>query len=303
VNRALATFGRNLISDLGVATRSGVRALPNGALKALPIAGWAVAAILLGLLVGIAAVVLPPTGVFAIPSAAFLILLWAMPDLASAPKRTLRALFFIVLVVDLCVPNYYTYQVSGLPWISVHRLFTFPLIMTFAVVVSSSSQARSQIAETLGAAKPIAIGAIGFLVMIIASIFTSSSSGESLGQTVDVFLNWYVPLFALALLIRTEADFFKLVRVIGWCTIFVALAGVLEFILQRRIFIDVMPASLKAALMEANPSFANMATMSSFRMGMYRASSISASLRRWSLHSALRRSCTARPHGAESSAW
>lgn len=135
-------------------------------------------------------------------------------------------------------------------------------------------QARSQIAETLGAAKPMTIGAIGFLVMIIASIFTSTSSGESLGQAVDVFLNWYVPLFALALLIRTEADFFKLVRVIGWCTIFVALAGVLEFILQRRIFIDVMPASLKAALMQANPSFANMVTTSSSRMGMYRASSI-----------------------------
>src|SRR5271156_5140769 len=105
------------------------RSLVQGA---LPVMGWTAAAIFLGALVGFAAVVLPPTGAFGVPAAIGLLLLWAMPDLASVPRKTVRALFFIVLVVDLCIPTYYAIAGVGLPWISVRRLVTFPLILAFA---------------------------------------------------------------------------------------------------------------------------------------------------------------------------
>jgi len=67
---------------------------------------------------------------------------------------------------------------------------------------------------------------------------------------------------------------FKFVRIAGWCAIFVSLAGVVEFVLQRRYFLDVIPPDLKAELMANNPSFADMVSMNPFRNGLYRASSI-----------------------------
>jgi hypothetical protein len=259
LNKSIATLRQNvpgLVTELRLATKSIILSSPKWVLELLPNLAWATVSIFLGIIIGFSAVILPPTGAFGIPAVALLVLLWATRVLPAVPVRSLRKLFFIILVVDLCVPNYYAYQVPGLPWISVHRLFTFPVVMMLSIVIAGSPKARYQLAETLRAAKLISLGAIGFLVMIYASIFTSEGFGESLGQAVDAFLNWYVPLLSVALLIRTEADFSKLVRIIGWCALFIAMAGLFEIISSRNPFIEFMPGSLKTALMESNPAFA-----------------------------------------------
>ena len=143
------------------------------AVNAPPTIAWAMTAVFLGIVVGFSAVILPPTGAFIIPALAFLVVLWAMPDIESVPRETVRKLFFIVLVVDLCVPTYYAIAGTGLPWISLRRLVTFPLVLAFALVVAGSSTDRARLAERLGAAKSISICAIGFLVMVLLSLLTS----------------------------------------------------------------------------------------------------------------------------------
>ena len=62
-------------------TRLAVRATPNVLRHLAPIVAWAVASIALGLVVGLAAVILPPLGSFGIVAAAAVVLLWVMPDL------------------------------------------------------------------------------------------------------------------------------------------------------------------------------------------------------------------------------
>ena len=235
---------------------------------------WSAVAVTLGMIVGLAAIVLPPTGVFGLVALAGLALLWALPDLPAVPARSVRLLFVVVLVVDLCVPNYYAVQFAGLPWITMRRLATFPLIVAIALCIAGSSQVRHHLGRTIGSTKLMSFCIIGFYVSILLSILSSASPFESLSGAAEASLTWYVPWLALLFVIKDEADLLKLLRMIGWCAIVVSLAGVLEFILQHRYFVDIIPKPLLSGMMENNPSFAAMVNMSSYRNGMYRASSI-----------------------------
>jgi O-antigen ligase len=257
---------------LGIATHA-FRAIPSFVFVALPFLGWAAAAIFLGFIVGFSAVILPPTGAFTVPVVAALVLLWVMPELDTAVGKSIRTLFLIVLVVDLCVPNYYAIAGTGLPWITLRRLATFPLVLAFALVISSSHAARARVRVRLAATKTISICVIGYATMIGLSILTSDSPPSSLSGSVEAYLSWFLPFFLLIYVIKDEDDIYFILRVIAWCSIFVAMSGIVEFILQRRIFVEIMPRFMVELLAESSPTFKNlMAPM--YRLGQYRASSI-----------------------------
>lgn len=128
LNRAALTH----VALVAVAeTRLAARAVPGVIRSLAPIAAWAAASIILGIVVGLAAVVLPPMGTFGIIAILALILLWVMPEVPLVFPGLIRKTFFVMLVTELCVPNYYTVQIGGLPWISARRLATFALIAPF----------------------------------------------------------------------------------------------------------------------------------------------------------------------------
>ena len=255
---------------LSIATR----AIPSAVLWLAPIVGWATAALLLGAAVGLSAVTLPPTGAFAIPAIAALVLLWALPELPALPVRTVRALFPIVLVVDLCVPVYYAIAGTGLPWISVRRIATFPLILCISLVVAGSSEARARIVRRLGAAKLISTCAIGYGVMMALSVFTSSAPSASISAVIDAVLIWYVPFITIIYLTSDEGDVDRFIKTIAWCTVFISVCGLVDWVLERNIFIAILPKPILNALMESSPTFADMATTGGFRNGEFRAPSV-----------------------------
>jgi hypothetical protein len=88
------------------------RATPNVLRYLAPIVAWAAASIALGLVVGLAAVVLPPMGAFGIVAVAAVVLLWVMPDLPLVSAGLIRKAFFVMLIADLSIPFYYMIQFS-----------------------------------------------------------------------------------------------------------------------------------------------------------------------------------------------
>ena len=276
-NRSIMTPRRslpNFASDLWVMTRAAFGGAPRWLRDALPFVAWAVVAVVYGGVVGFASIILPPTGALGLVAVAGLVLLWVTPDLARVPTKSLRVLFFISLAVNLCVPNYYAYQIPGLPWISVRRLAAVPLIVVFAVALAGSCNFRARLTSSLDSLKSISIGVIGFLVMIFLSIFTSASFTASISGVVDAILIWFLPFFATIYVMRNEEDLFKFVRIIGWCALLVSCVGVLEFITHHRIALELMPGSLRASLLASNPSFALIENANPYRNGEYRSSSI-----------------------------
>jgi O-antigen ligase len=268
-------FALSQIASVAMAeTRLAGRAIPNVLRYLAPIVAWTVASIALGVILGFSAVILPPMGAFAIVAAAGLVLLWVMPDLPLVSSRLIRGAFFVMVVADLIIPFYYTVQFSGLPWISVRRVATFALILPFLVAVAASSEVRQQIMERVRASLLIFICAAGFLAVAALSVLTSISPTESTSALVDAILSWYVPFFAMIYIARDKNDIVFLLKIICVCAIFNTGAGVVEFFLKHRFFVDIFPKGMLATMIENNPTLANLLpNPQDFRNGLFRASS------------------------------
>ena len=179
-----------------------------------------------------------------------------------------------MVIADLVIPFYYTVQISGLPWISARRVATFALIAPFLVAVAASSEVRRQIAERVRASLLLFICAAGFLAMAALSVLTSISPSESTSALVDAVLSWYVPFFAMIYIAKDKNDVIFLLKIICFCAIFNTGAGVVEFFLKHRFFIDIFPKSMLASMIESNPTLANLLpNPGDFRNGLFRASS------------------------------
>ena len=254
--------------------RRALLAIPAILRPLVSIVAWTVIAVFLGLIVGFAAVILPPIGAFGIVAAVALVLMWVTPDLPSPPTRLLPVLFFVVVLCMICVPNYYAFQVPSLPWITVRRLALVAVIVPFAFAIGSSSHFRAMLRERLTRSKLIISCVFGFLLWSMLSVFTSDAPVVSLNSVVDDVLTYYVSFFIAIALLDSVKKVEKLVRTLCYFSLFVALIGMIEFFLQRRFYLDVMPAWYRNALMDANPAFAAMVNSSPFRNGFYRANSI-----------------------------
>ena len=256
-------------------TKLAVRAAPRVVRYLAPIVAWAVAAVALGLVVGLAAVFLPPLGSFGIVAVAGVVLLWVMPDLPLVSPRLIRKTFFVMLIADLCIPNYYMVQFAGLPWISARRLATFTLIAPFLIAIAASSDVRRQITERIRASSLIFICAAGYLVMATLSILTSALPSESGSALIEAILSWYVPFFAMIYIVKDNDDVVFILKIICICAIFITAAGFLEFHFQRNFFVDIFPRGTLEALVENNPTLGSLlpGAINHFRNGLYRAES------------------------------
>jgi hypothetical protein len=230
--------------------------------------------ILIGLITGATVVIVPPMAAFGLVGLAGVFLIWAIPELRGVPESSLRKAFFVMVVIQLSVPAYYTIQVPGLPWISIRRIVAFIAISLCLLAIAGSKSARERVVLLLAESKALAVCAIGFLVMIFMSIITSVNIPASLSQTADVILNWYIPLFACMLVMRSQDDITFLIKLICICSIAVGILGISEFITHHRYLFDVFPKSMLAKMMEDNPSIAVMVNANPYRNGIYRASSI-----------------------------
>ena len=205
---------------------------------------WSIAILLIGMLTGAMAVILPPMASIGVVALCGVLLLWAMPELHVVPDKLLRKMFFIMVFVQLCVPNYYAIDTGVLPWISVRRVCALMVILLFALTVAGSKAARDKIVESIQKERLLAVCALGFLFMIFASILTSRYPSISLKDLVDAFLSWYVPLFACILIVRSEEDVIFLLKIVACAVIIDTSAGLVEFLLQRRYYFDIFPKSV-----------------------------------------------------------
>ena len=238
-----------------------------------PIVAWAIASVVLGLIVGLAAVFLPPLGAFGIVAIAGVLLLWVMPDLPLVWPSLIRKTFLVMLIADLCVPNYYAVQLGDLPWISARRLATFALIAPFLIAIAASSDVRRKIAERVSASSLIVICVVGYLFMAVLSLLTSPTPAESMTALVEALLSWYVPFFAMIYIIRDHDDAVLILKIICYCAVFITVMGLLEFFEHRNVFVDIFPHGMLMQLIDNNPTLSALlpGDVKHFRNGLYRA--------------------------------
>ena len=264
------------VASVAVAeTKLVARAAPDVVRHLAPIVAWAAASIFMGLVVGFAAVALPPLGAFGIVAIVGLVLLWVMPDLPLAWPGLIRKMFFVMLIADLCVPSYYMIDLPGLPWISIRRVATFALIAPFVLAVAASSDVRRQIADRARDSSPIFICAVGFLATATLSIFTSVLPSDSFSALIEALLSWYAPFLAIVYIVKNEDDIILILKIICFGAAFNTVAGILEFHFQRRFFLNVFPSGMLQDLIASNPALQNLLpSPGDWRNGYYRSPSI-----------------------------
>jgi O-antigen ligase len=269
-------FALSHIASVAMAeTRLAGQVVPNVLRHLAPIVAWSVASIALGLVVGLAAVILPPLGAFGIVAACGVVLLWVMPDLPLVSPGAIRKAFFFMLIAALSIPFYYMLQFPGLPWISARRVATFGLAVPFLIAIAASSSVRRHITERIRASRFIIICAAGYLAMAAISIPSSMLPTESFSGVTDAVLSWYIPFFAMIYIARGTDDVVFILKIICVCALFNTAAGIVEFRLQHRFFVDIFPRGMLATLIENNPTLQNLLpSPADFRNGSFRAASV-----------------------------
>lgn len=237
-------------------------------------AGWSGVIMVVGLLTGAMAVVLPPMASIGVVALAGVTLLWALPEMRVVPDKLLRKMFFAMVAVQLCAPVYYAIDTGILPWISIKRLFAVAVIFLFALTVAGSQSARDKITDTVRNNRLLAFLSFGFLAALIISILTAAYPVQSFSGLIDSILTWYLPLFACILIVRTEEDVILLLKIIAIAGIVDSFLGVIEFFLQRLYYFDIFPQSVLEAMLASNPALEAIYTTPQFRNGIYRASSV-----------------------------
>ncbi|RYD73784.1 MAG: hypothetical protein EOP84_21010, partial [Verrucomicrobiaceae bacterium] len=71
------------------------------------------------------------------------IAIWALPDSRTRPLPGIETCFFTFLGAAIIWPNYIAISLPGLPWITVIRLFGFPLAFLFLVSLSTTPSFRA----------------------------------------------------------------------------------------------------------------------------------------------------------------
>jgi O-antigen ligase len=106
------------------------------------------------------------------------------------------------------------------------------------------------------------------------SIFTSLLPTESMSALTDAILSWYVPFFAMIYIARDNDDVVFILKIICVCALFNTAAGILEFRLEHRFFIDIFPRGMLDTLVENNSNLGNLLpNAGDFRNGLFRAAS------------------------------
>ncbi len=241
--------------------------------KAFRIAGLTLLILFYCLMVGAAVVIFPPLFAMGMTALPVLILIWVAPELRRVPTGLLRKAFLVVVFIEISIPAYYAVQFPGSPWISIRRLAVFSLIVLFAISVSGSARVRDHIYRTLKSTDKVFICIVGYYTMAFLSLFTSANITESIPQFSDWTLNWYVPMLACIITMRTTDDLRFVLKLIGICSLFVTALGVADFVAQRNYAIEIIPSSILNAMMEANPALAKVAEPL-IRNGQYRADSV-----------------------------
>lgn len=264
---AIRQYGRSPIERLLRRLLSGLSATGRVVLLACM-------CLVLGLIVGAMAVILPPLASLGIVAMAGIALLWLMPDRSDTPDHLLWPLFRIAFIVNFTVPVYYAITGPGLPWISIRRVFWFAAVLMASYILATSAEYRRRMGAALAGAREVSIPAIGFLLWICVSIVTSVSRGETLAAIWNSYLYWGFAALITMMCVRTEQEVKTFLQLLCVLAMIAGLLGLVEKLLQYHYYIEFLPGWLKETIFARNPQMLEILVREAYRNGAFRANYI-----------------------------
>ena len=116
--------------------------------------------------------------------------IWALPDRAQAPTKSMEFFFSALIVTLILWPNYLALALPGLPWITMLRLTGFPMALLFLISLSTSVGFRSELSKQLDTVNGLKQVFVVFIAIQFISLALSKSPADALQKTLLQQINW-----------------------------------------------------------------------------------------------------------------
>jgi uncharacterized membrane protein (UPF0136 family) len=174
-----------------------------------------------------------------------LLVIWALPDTDRAPVGLLGRLFLAYFFVMILWPNYLAIALPGLPWMTLRRLVAFPMLGTLLICYSTSSRFRKEMAESIGAAKPLGYMIAAFSLVQVFTIFLSDAPAYSFNFTLNYWFSTTTAFFVAAWALTRRGQMRTFIWGIIGTTVLLCFVGLLEFRNQGVLWAGHIPSFLQ----------------------------------------------------------
>jgi hypothetical protein len=174
-----------------------------------------------------------------------LLVIWALPDLNWAPTRALEWLFFATLISLVVWPNYLAIAVPGLPWITLLRSTSFPLVLILLICISTSRDFRSELTRSLKHLPAIPTLLAAFVAIQFVSIGLSKDISTSIQKFIVAQTSWTAMFFAGAFIFLHPGRIGRWAMVLWTTGVLVSLISIWEFQIGHLPWVGHIPTFLK----------------------------------------------------------
>jgi hypothetical protein len=197
-----------------------------------------------------------------------LLVIWALPDQSSEPRKRLFFFFFGFLLTYAIWPDYLGVRFAGLPVLSVRRLFSFPLAIVLLIAVSSSPQLRERMRLTLSSAPLVWKGLVLLVFLQFATFPMAAYKFQAVNSILNSVFFWTTIFFAAIYVLSWPDGRKRFVDFLLAATTFLLALSVVEYGMQARPWASIAP------LVFVVDDGIGEAMLPIFRDGVYRVTSV-----------------------------
>jgi len=167
---------------------------------------------------------------FVIPPAVLdLLVIWALPQVRTAPTKPIYGLLLAFIVGLIAWPNYLALALPRLPWITVARLTGVPLVLLLLICLSVSKEFRSTIGRALNSTPLLWKFVVGFAIVEGLRVFLSETPIASLNHFIVDQMNWTAIFVVSVYVFLKPGRVEQSARLLWVRALFVYVIGLIEF--------------------------------------------------------------------------
>lgn len=159
---------------------------------------------------------------------AALLAIWLLPITENPPVRVIELLFFLYLAMSMTWPDYLAIAIPGLPWITMARLFAFPLAIFYMIALSQSIGFRTAVKDALTGVPLTWKAMLAFVVCGAISVAFSDRPLDSANRFFVLLYAWALIFFVAISVFLREGFATRFCFLVWICALVVCLIALLE---------------------------------------------------------------------------
>lgn len=173
-----------------------------------------------------------------------ILVIWLLPEADTVFDRQVEWLFFAFFISLLVWPNYLAVDPPGLPWITMIRLWSVPMVLFFLISISMSPHFRGRIVESFKTSPWARRLMLLFVVTQLVTLPFSKALADSFNKLINVQIEWTAIFFIASFVFIIPGRAMRWAKLLIAIVIFWCGMAVWEYQLGRVPWADHIPSFL-----------------------------------------------------------